>query len=86
MGLFWKNRRSTKNSADNNINISTSTDIMFNIGKDLGEIKTSVDRNNKKLDRVYSIINDHSKRIERLENKRNNKGNKFFKNKNNKKF
>ena len=83
MGLFWKSRRSTKNSADNNINISTSTDIMFNIGKDLGEIKTSVDRNNKKLDRVYLIINDHAKRIERLEQK---KGNKFFKNKNNKKF
>ena len=83
MGLFWKSRRSTKNSSDNNINISTSTDIMFNIGKDLGEIKTSVDRNNKKLDRVYSIINDHSKRIEKLEQKR---GHKFFKNKNNKKF
>ena len=83
MGLFWKTRRSTKNSADNNINISTSTDIMFNIGKDLGEIKTSVDRNNKKLDKVYLIINDHTKRIERLENKRNNN---FFKNKKNKKF
>lgn len=83
MGLFWKSRRSTKNSADNNINISTSTDIMFNIGKDLGEIKTSVDRNNKKLDRVYLIINDHTKRIERLESKRNNK---FFKNKKNKNF
>ena len=83
MGLFWKSRRSTKNSADNNINISTSTDIMFNIGKDLGEIKTSVDRNNKKLDKVYLIINDHTKRIERLEQKRKNN---FFKNKNNKKF
>lgn len=83
MGLFWKSRRSTKNSSDNNINISTSTDIMFNIGKDLGEIKTSVDRNNKKLDKVYLIINDHTKRIERLEQKRNNK---FFKNKTNKKF
>ena len=83
MGLFWKSRRSTKNSSDNNINISTSTDIMFNIGKDLGEIKTSVDRNNKKLDKVYLIINDHTKRIERLEQKRNNK---FFKNKNNKNF
>ena len=83
MGLFWKSRRSTKNSSDNNINISTSTDIMFNIGKDLGEIKTSVDRNNKKLDKVYLIINDHTKRIERLEQRRNNK---FFKNKNNKKF
>ena len=83
MRLFRKSRRNTKNSADNNINISTSTDIMFNIGKDLGEIKTSVDRNNKKLDRVYLIINDHTKRIERLEQKRSNK---FFKNKNNKKF
>ena len=83
MGLFWKSRRSTKNSSDNNINISTSTDVMFNIGKDLGEIKTSVDRNNKKLDRVYLIINDHTKRIERLEQKRNNK---FFKNKKSKNF
>ena len=83
MGLFWKSRRSTKNSSDNNINISTSTDIMFNIGKDLGEIKTSVDRNNKKLDKVYLIINDHTKRIERLEQKRNNK---FFKNKKSKNF
>lgn len=83
MGLFWKTRRSTKNSADNNINISTSTDIMFSIGKDLGEIKTSVDRNNKKLDKVYLIINDHSRRIERLENRRSNK---FFKNKKNKNF
>ena len=83
MGLFWKSRRNTKNSSDNNINISTSTDIMFNIGKDLGEIKTSVDRNNKKLDKVYLIINDHTKRIERLEQKRNNK---FFKSKNNKKY
>ena len=83
MGLFWKSRRSTKNSSDNNINISTSTDIMFNIGKDLGEIKTSVDRNNKKLDKVYLIINDHTKRIERLEQKRNNK---FFKNKKTKNF
>ena len=83
MGLFWKSRRSTKNSSDNNINITTSTDIMFNIGKDLGEIKTSVDRNNKKLDKVYLIINDHTKRIERLEQKRNNK---FFKNKKSKNF
>ena len=83
MGLFWKSRRSTKNSSDNNINITTSTDIMFNIGKDLGEIKTSVDRNNKKLDKVYLIINDHTKRIERLEQKRNNK---FFKNKKTKNF
>ena len=83
MGLFWKSRRNTKNSSDNNINISTSTDIMFNIGKDLGEIKTSVDRNNKKLDRVYLIINDHTKRIERLEQKRKNN---FFKNKKSKNF
>ena len=52
---------------------------MFNIGKDLGEIKTSVDRNNKKLDKVYLIINDHTKRIERLEQKRSNKLLLFYK-------
>ena len=52
MGLFWKSRRSTKNSSDNNINISTSTDIMFNIRKKKKKIKTNVDRNNKKLDNV----------------------------------
>ena len=84
MGWLFKNKRNTRNSADNNINITTSTDIMFSIGKDLGEIKTSVDRNNKKLDKVYMIINDHSRRIERLENRKH--FNKFLKNKNNKKF
>lgn len=68
MGLIFKNKRTTKNTSDNNITISTSTDIMFKIGKDLGEIKTSVEHNNNKLDKVYKTLKEHHKRIERLEN------------------
>lgn len=70
MGIFFKNKRNTKNTSDNNITISTSTDIMFNIGKDLGEIKTSIEHNNIKLDKVNKKLKEHSKRIERLENER----------------
>ena len=70
MGIFFKNKRNTKNTSDNNITISTSTDIMFNIGKDLGEIKTSIEHNNIKLDKVNKKLKEHNKRIERLENER----------------
>ena len=72
MGIFFKNKRNTKNTSDNNITISTSTDIMFSIGKDLGEIKTSVEHNNNKLDKVYKTLKEHHKRIERLENEAKN--------------
>lgn len=72
MGLIFKNKRSTRNTSDNNITISTSTDILFNIGKDLGEIKTSIENNNNRLDKIHKKLKEHNKRLERLENERQN--------------
>ena len=43
---------------------------MFSIGKDLGQIKTSIEHNNFKLDKVNKKLKEHNKRIERLENER----------------
>lgn len=68
MGLFFKNKKNTKNTSDNNITISTNTDVMFQIGQNLGQIKSSVDNNNQKLDKVYKTLKDHHKRILILEN------------------
>lgn len=73
MGLFFKSKKNTKNTSDNNITIQTSTDIMFNIGKDLGEIKSSVEGNNIKLEKINKKLKEHHKRLERLENEKNNK-------------
>ena len=76
MGLIFKNKRNTRNTSDNNINITTNTDIMFQIGQDLGIIKHSIDNNNHKLDKVFSILKEHDKRLGVLENGKNKKNNK----------
>ena len=71
MGLFFKKK--TKNSSDNNITISTNTDIMFKIGEDLGQIKSSIENNNHKLDKVYKTLKEHNYRILQLEKAKNEK-------------
>lgn len=70
MGIFFKSKRSTKNTSDNNISITTNTDVMFKIGQDLGVIKTSLDNNNEKLDKVYKKLKEHDTRLTKLENRR----------------
>ena len=67
MAIFFKNKRNTKNTSDNNITISTNTDIMFQIGQDLGTIKKSVDYNNVKLDKINKRLNEHNYRLNKLE-------------------
>lgn len=70
MGIFFKSKRSTKNTSDNNISITTNTDVMFKIGQDLGTIKTSLNNNNEKLDKVYKKLKEHDTRLTKLENRR----------------
>lgn len=70
MGIFWKSKRNTKNTSDNNISITTNTDVMFKIGEDLGAIKTSLNNNNEKLDKVYKKLKEHDTRLTKLENRR----------------
>ena len=73
MAIFFKNKRNTKNTSDNNITISTNTDIMFKIGEDLGQIKSSIENNNHKLDKVYKTLKEHNYRILQLEKAKNEK-------------
>ena len=73
MAIFWKSKRNTKNTSDNNITISTNTDIMFKIGEDLGQIKSSIENNNHKLDKVYKTLKEHNYRILQLEKAKNEK-------------
>lgn len=65
MGLFWRNKKQHRNSSDNNITISSSSDIMFNIGKDLGEIKSSINIHQVK---TIKKLNNHEQRITKIEN------------------
>ena len=73
MGFFWRSKKNTKNTSDNNITISTNTDIMFQIGQDLVQIKSSVENNNQKLDKVYKTLKEHHTRISMLENEKKTK-------------
>lgn len=73
MGFFFKNKKNTKNTSDNNITISTNTDVMFKIGQDLGQIKSSVENNNQKLDKVYRTLKEHNRRILILEKEKKDK-------------
>ncbi len=69
MGLTFRNKKSTKNTSDNNITVNTSTDIMFKIGQDLGEIKSDVKSNVDELKYIKNKLKNHSDRIQQLERK-----------------
>lgn len=63
----WSKKTTTKNSADNNINISTNTDIMFNIGKDLGKISSILNDLKERDELIVTRLDDHEYRIKKLE-------------------
>ena len=65
--LKWIKRIRSSNSSDNNIQINTNTDTMFNIGKDLGEIKVGVLNTNLKIELMENKINENTKKIKKIE-------------------
>lgn len=67
----WLKKTHSKNSADNNINITTSTDIMYDIGVSLGEIKSYVKSNETRINFLEKKIDEHHKRIKKLETIKN---------------
>lgn len=69
MGLFFRNQKRQKNSSDNNITISTSTDVMFKIGEDLGVIKNTLNMNKFRFDKIDKKLLAHEKRLTEIENK-----------------
>lgn len=67
----WIRKSHNRNTSDNNISISTSTDVLYDIGISLGEIKSFVKSNENRLNKLESKVNEHHKRIKKLEKNSN---------------
>ena len=90
MGIFFKSKRSNKNSADNNIKISNSNnedikiglDVMFKFMKEMRddlkgsmrEINEEIKRTSKAISYIERDITDLKVRVAVLENENNKKG------------
>ena len=74
MGIFFKSKRATRNTADNNITVNNTNtndikaglEMMFNfikdmraeIREDMGEIDKQIRRTGKRIDFVEAEVND----------------------------
>ena len=74
MGIFFKSKRNTRNTADNNITVNNTNtndikaglEMMFNfikdmrseIREDMGEIDKQIRRTGKRIDLVEAEVND----------------------------
>ena len=67
MGLFFKKK--IKNSSDNNITINTSQNVLFDVGKELGAIREFLLQGQEKFNMLNKKVNNHEKRIVKLEGK-----------------
>ena len=92
MGIFFKSKRSSKNSSDNNIKISNSNnddikiglDVMFKFMKEmrddlkgsLREVSEEIKRTSKRINYIEHDLTDLKVRVAVLENDRNKKGSK----------
>ena len=92
MGIFFKSKRSSKNSSDNNIKISNSNnddikiglDVMFKFMKEmrddlkgsLREVSEEIKRTSKRINYIEHDLTDLKVRVAVLENDKNKKGNK----------
>ena len=92
MGIFFKSKRSNKNSSDNNIKISNSNnddikiglDVMFKFMKEmrddlkgsLREVSEEIKRTSKAINYIERDITDLKVRVAVLENDNKKKGSK----------
>ena len=92
MGIFFKSKRSNKNSSDNNIKISNSSsddirvglDVMFKFMKEmrddlkgsLREVSEEIKRTSKRINYIEHDLTDLKVRVAVLENDKNKKGSK----------
>ena len=92
MGIFFKSKRSSKNSSDNNIKISNSNsddirvglDVMFKFMKEMREdlkgsmreINEEIKRTSKAINYIERDITDLKVRVAVLENDNKKKGSK----------
>ena len=92
MGIFFKSKRSSKNSSDNNIKISNTSgddirvglDVMFKFMKEmrddlkgsLREVSEEIKRTSKRINYIEHDLTDLKVRVAVLENDKNKKGSK----------
>lgn len=92
MGIFFKSKRSSKNSSDNNIKISNSNnddikiglDVMFKFMKEmrddlkgsLREVSEEIKRTSKRINYIEHDLTDLKVRVAVLENDNKKKGSK----------
>ena len=92
MGIFFKSKRSNKNSYDNNIKISNTNnddikiglDVMFKFMKEmrddlkgsLREVSEEIKRTSKRINYIEHDLTDLKVRVAVLENDKNKKGSK----------
>lgn len=92
MGIFFKSKRSVKNSSDNNIKISNSNnddikiglDVMFKFMKEmrddlkgsLREVSEEIKRTSKRINYIEHDLTDLKVRVAVLENDNEKKGSK----------
>ena len=92
MGIFFKSKRSSKNSSDNNIKISNSSgddirvglDVMFKFMKEmrddlkgsLREVSEEIKRTSKRINYIEHDLTDLKVRVAVLENDNKKKGSK----------
>ena len=90
MGIFFKSKRSSKNSSDNNIKISNSSsddirvglDVMFKFMKEmredlkgsLREVSEEIKRTSKRINYIEHDLTDLKVRVAVLENDNKKKG------------
>ena len=70
---LFRVKTETTSIKNNTVKIETKTDIMFQVGKDLGEIKNGLNNFNKQIKDIYKKLHEHNYRIEQLEKAKNNK-------------
>lgn len=71
-------KHSKKN--ENNITIKSSTDVLYTIGIDLGEIKASTQTLKTELNHINKTLSAHNERLNKLEGLENERKNKLSKN------
>lgn len=70
-------KHSKKN--ENNITIKSSTDVLYTIGSDLGEIKASTHTLKTELNVINKTLSTHNDRLNKLEVEFNESKNKHYK-------
>lgn len=66
MGLFFKRNYKQRNTSDNNISINTNIDVLYNIGRELGELKILLTNYNERLVNLEGRVKIIEKKLKKV--------------------